>query len=103
LRLGRLPRLRWLTARRPMPSHLGLPDGRPQSSTAAGGLCSTAKSTAGGPRRVIDRDRGEPRDSAPPTPPGIRVRTAAVREVGLTSSEQGGETKRYEVCIGKPQ
>jgi hypothetical protein len=27
---------------------------------------------------------GEPRGSAPPTPPGIRVRTAAVREVGLT-------------------
>jgi len=25
------------------------------------------------------RDRGEPRDSAPPTPPGIRVRTTAVR------------------------
>src|SRR6202022_2162446 len=50
-----------------------------------------------------DRDRGEPRGSAPPTPPGIRVRTAAVREVGLTSSEQGGETERSEVCIGKPQ
>jgi len=52
---------------------------------------------------TIDRDRGEPRGSAPPTPPGIRVRTAAVREVGLTSSEQGGETERSEVCIGKPQ
>ena len=27
----------------------------------------------------IDRDRGTSRDAAPPTPPGIRVRTAAVR------------------------
>ena len=27
----------------------------------------------------IDRDRGMPRGTAPPTPPGIRVRTAAVR------------------------
>src|ERR1700747_828257 len=50
-----------------------------------------------------DRDRGEPRGSAPPTPPGIRVRTAAVREVGLTSSEQGGESERSEVCFRKPQ
>ncbi len=30
----------------------------------------------------IDRDRGAPRDAAPPTPPGIRVRTTAVREFG---------------------
>jgi hypothetical protein len=28
---------------------------------------------------VGDRDRGEPRGSSPPTPPGIRVRTTAVR------------------------
>src|SRR3954447_25766324 len=27
----------------------------------------------------IDRDRGTPRGAAPPTPPGIRVRTTAVR------------------------
>jgi hypothetical protein len=27
----------------------------------------------------IDRDRGTPRDATPPTPPGIRVRTTAVR------------------------
>jgi hypothetical protein len=27
----------------------------------------------------IDRDRGTPCDAAPPTPPGIRVRTTAVR------------------------
>src|SRR6266849_2889500 len=28
-----------------------------------------------------DRDRGTPRDVTPPTPPGIRVRTTAVRPV----------------------
>ena len=27
----------------------------------------------------LDRDRGAPLDATPPTPPGIRVRTAAVR------------------------
>ena len=27
----------------------------------------------------IDRDRGTPHDATPPTPPGIRVRTTAVR------------------------
>src|SRR5205814_1979784 len=31
------------------------------------------------PLRVKDRDRGTPRGVAPPTPPGIRVRTTAVR------------------------
>jgi transposase len=29
--------------------------------------------------RGNDRDRGTSRDATPPTPPGIRVRTAAVR------------------------
>jgi hypothetical protein len=29
--------------------------------------------------KLVDRDRGEPRGSSPPTPPGIRVRTTAVR------------------------
>ena len=35
------------------------------------------------PRRAMDadRDRGTPRDVTPPTPPGIRVRTTAVRPV----------------------
>jgi transposase len=33
-------------------------------------------------RSLVDRDRGAPRDTAPPPPPGIRVRTAAVRELG---------------------
>ncbi len=30
-------------------------------------------------QRELDRDRGTPRGAAPPTPPGIRVRTTAVR------------------------
>src|SRR4029453_5067264 len=33
---------------------------------------------------AADRDRGTPRDVAPPTPPGIRVRTTAVRPVKLS-------------------
>jgi len=44
----------------------------------------------------IDRDRGEPRSSAPPTPPCVRVRT---RRVALTRLEQGWETERFEVRI----
>jgi Phage integrase, N-terminal SAM-like domain len=36
-----------------------------------------------------DRDRGAPHGAAPPTPPGIRVRTTAVREVALTRIDQG--------------
>src|SRR6478736_6213278 len=51
---------------------------------------------------VTDRDRGKPRGSAPPTPPGIRVRTTAVREVRLALLDQGWETERSEVRIGKP-
>ncbi|WP_210302518.1 hypothetical protein, partial [Rhodoblastus sphagnicola] len=32
-----------------------------------------------GLKDLADRDRGTPRSAAPPTPPGIRVRTTAVR------------------------
>lgn len=53
--------------------------------------------------RHLRRRRSTHLQGATPTPPGIRVRTAAVREVGLTGSEQGWETERSEVCIGKPQ
>src|SRR5271166_1034327 len=35
--------------------------------------------TSEGADSARDRDRGAPRGAAPPTPPGIRVRTAAVR------------------------
>src|SRR6516165_3165064 len=34
---------------------------------------------AGGRLGVEERDRGTPRGATPPTPPGIRVRTTAVR------------------------
>src|SRR5690349_11008102 len=30
---------------------------------------------------AVNRDRGAPHDAAPPTPPGIRVRTTAVRRI----------------------
>jgi hypothetical protein len=30
---------------------------------------------------AVDRDRGASRDAAPPTPPGLRVRTTAVRRI----------------------
>src|SRR5450631_1703918 len=45
-----------------------------------------------------DRDRGEPRGSAPPTPPGPYT---AVREVTLTRFDQGRETERFEVGVGE--
>jgi hypothetical protein len=32
------------------------------------------------------RDRGTPRDATPPTPPGIRVRTTAVRRIKRSRS-----------------
>jgi hypothetical protein len=51
---------------------------------------------------LVSRHRMD-RGSAPPTPPSIRVRTTAVREVALTRFEQGRESKRFEVGIGEPQ
>src|SRR6516162_7998961 len=48
-----------------------------------------------------DRDRGAPHGAAPPTPPGIRVRTTAVREVALTRIDQGWKTECFEVGIGE--
>ena len=43
--------------------------------------CSELLSPDDVPRNIIrtDRDRGAPLGAAPPTPPGIRVRTTAVR------------------------
>src|SRR5437870_3827540 len=73
----------------PKPYIRSTPESRPPGSHH-GGLLSAK-----------DRDRGEPRGSAPPTPPGIRVRTTAVREVALTRIDQGRETERFEVGIGK--
>src|SRR5262249_5635095 len=39
--------------------------------------CPIGASRAG----VVNRDRGTSRDATPPTPPGIRVRTTAVRRI----------------------
>ena len=57
-----------------------------RSRKARGNALATRPSPAWFPiyrsERVLrpeDRDRGEPRGSSPPTPPGIRVRTTAVR------------------------
>src|SRR5438034_1099496 len=43
-----------------------------------------------------DRDRGTPRDVAPPTPPGIRVRTTAVRPVEPSRWFEIRKAKRVE-------
>jgi hypothetical protein len=58
----------------------------PWSAVAA----SRADPSVVGNGRRPDGDRGEPRGSSPPTPPGIRVRTTAVR----SSSAVGGVTRR---------
>jgi hypothetical protein len=47
-----------------------------------------------------DRDRGTPRDVAPPTPPGIRVRTTAVRPVERSRLLKIGQPERVEVGAG---
>ena len=47
-----------------------------------------------------DRDRGTPRDVAPPTPPGIRVRTTAVRPVERSRPLKIGQPERVEVGAG---
>jgi len=44
-----------------------------------------------------DRDRGTPRDVTPPTPPGIRVRTTAVRPVEPSLRLEIGQSERIEV------
>ena len=50
----------------------------------------------------IDRDRGEPHDSAPPTPPGIRV-TYQGGSIGLSRSiiVKAGETGLVEIVIAQ--
>ena len=45
-------------------------------------VATTRRTPLGGaelPHLAEDRDRGTPRGATPPTPPGIRVRTTAVR------------------------
>ena len=48
-----------------------------------------------------DRDRGTPRDVTPPTPPGIRVRTTAVRPVEPSLRLEVGQAERVEVNAGQ--
>jgi transposase len=48
-----------------------------------------------------DRDRGTPRDVTPPTPPGIRVRTTAVRPVEASDLLEIRQSKRVEVSTWK--
>jgi hypothetical protein len=54
------------------------------------------------PDWVRDRDRGEPRGSAPPTPPYVRVRIRRFEKLRLTRFDQGREAERFEVGIGEP-
>src|SRR5215467_2469918 len=50
--------------------------GRPGRARLTG---RSAEQVPGQHTHQVDRDRGEPCGSTPPTPPGIRVRTTAVR------------------------
>ena len=57
---------------------------RTRAGTVPRSRCFSAKAAAPFDRRQrrlmpLDRDRGAPRDATPPPPPGIRVRTTAVR------------------------
>ncbi len=45
---------------------------------------------------------GEPRGSAPPTPPYVRVRIRRFEKLRLTRFDQGWEAERFEVGIGEP-
>src|SRR5438477_4230859 len=49
----------------------------------------------------IDRDRGTPRGATPPTPPGIRVRTTAVRSGSLSSNIESGKTEAVEIRVAQ--
>jgi hypothetical protein len=53
--------------------------------------------------RAKDRDRGKPRGSAPPTPPGTRVRTTAVREVGSSPPQPRMEVRAIGSAHWKAQ
>jgi hypothetical protein len=59
----------------------GVPIGEPRveghERQAAGRSCRQARAVLA----TLNRDRGASHDAAPPTPPGIRVRTTAVRRI----------------------
>src|SRR5690242_6830042 len=51
--------------------------------------------------RLTDRDRGEPRGSAPPTPPYIRVRIRRFGGLSAGLGAHGGQTERPEEGFGE--
>src|SRR5262249_14626975 len=52
--------------------------------------------------RVIDRDRGTPRGATPPTPPGIQVRTSAVRPGSASTRDvDARQAERIEDVIAQ--
>jgi hypothetical protein len=53
--------------------------GRKAGSASPDGTANCASAR----RIAVNRDRGAPRDASPPSPPGIRVRTTAVRRIKL--------------------
>src|SRR5829696_10565637 len=50
---------------------------------------------------MTDRDRGEPRGSAPPTPPYVRVRIRRFGGLSAGLGAHGGQTKRPEEGFGE--
>src|SRR5262249_24499987 len=46
-----------------------------------------------------DRDRGMPHSAAPPTPPGIRVRTTAVGELGYHAPNKDGRPSDLKYAL----
>ena len=53
-------------------------------------------------QRMIDRDRGVPHGTAPPTPPGIRI-TYRGGSTGLSlgGDQESGETDGVEVVVAQ--
>ena len=50
----------------------------------------------------LDRDRGTPCGAAPPTPPGIRVRTTAVRSGWASASNvETGQAESRELVVAQ--
>jgi len=50
--------------------------------------------------RIKDRDRGEPRGSAPPTPPYVRVRIRRFDRLSMLGCLNGCEAERFEYGVG---
>ena len=59
----------------------GVPIGEPRVEGHEGRAVVPSRRQARAVLGAVNRDRGAPRDATPPTPPGIRVRTTAVRRI----------------------